>query len=677
MGRPSISARRILVQALSILGLAAGYFAAGKFGLSLALVNTSTTAVWPPTGIALAALLLLGLRVWPGIAIGAFLVNLTTTGDLGSSVGIAVGNTLEAIVGAHLVNKFANGSRAFERPQDVLKFAFFAALLGTVVSATIGTISLALAGLAAAGSMGAIWLTWWLGDASGAIVVAPVLLTWTHSDLRAQSSRLIERVALLAAVVLTGLLLFGGGEPLSLSRDPVAFLSFPVLIWAAYRFGPRETTAVLLIVAIIADWGTLHGFGPFARSDQNESLLLLQAFMGVAAVTSEMLAAAVLDRKRAEATVRTAEQRLRAVAEESARLREEFLSIATHELRTPLSGLRGYLQLAGQSLDRGQHNRVREGFQSALRQSDRLAALIAQLLDASQMQAGTLVIEPVTTDVSELVARSVEAERLGKESHRWVVEIASDLRASLDPIRFEQVVVNLLENAMKFTPAGGTIIVRLTGGAAEVRLEISDQGIGISRDRIDRIFERFYRAHDDRGLAGLGLGLYIARQIVQHHDGEIGVTSEPGHGSTFTVTVPRTMAEVARPTTEPVREQGVRTGRVLVVDDDPDIRALVAEVLRDAGISVASAKDGEEALAEAARIRPDVILLDKLMPGMDGTKFALVYRAAGKAAPIIAFCAARDAPQWAAAIGAVSYIGKPFDVKDLERLVLEQLPAIA
>src|SRR2546427_2214511 len=498
MGRLPIPSRGLFPLALSILGLAAAYFVAGKFGLSLALVNTSTTAVWPPTGIALAALLLLGLRVWPGIAIGAFLVNLTTTADLPSSVGIAVGNTLEAIVGAHLVNTFANGSRAFERPQDVLKFALLAALLGTIVSATIGTISLALAGLAAAGSMGAIWLTWWLGDASGAIVVAPVLLTWTHSDLRAQSSRLIERVALLAAVVLTGLLLFGWGEPPSLSRDPVAFLSFPVLIWAAYRFGQRETTAVLLIVAIIADWGTLHGFGPFARSDQNESLLLLQAFMGVAAVTSEMLAAAVLDRKRAEATVRTAEQRLRAVAEESARLREEFLSIATHELRTPLSGLRGYLQLAGQSLDRGQHNRVREGFQSALRQSDRLAALIAQLLDASQMQAGTLVIEPVTTDVSELVARSVEAERLGKESHRWVVEIASDLRASLDPIRFAQVVVNLLENAMKFTPAGGTIIVLLTGGAAEVRLEISDQGIRITRDRIDRSFQRFFRAHAHR-----------------------------------------------------------------------------------------------------------------------------------------------------------------------------------
>jgi signal transduction histidine kinase len=678
MGRPPIPPRgSLLLQVLKIAALAAAYFVAGKFGLSLALVNTSTTAVWPPTGIALAALLLLGPRVWPGIAIGAFLVNFSTTADLPSSVGIAVGNTLEAIIGARLVNAFANGSRAFDRPQDVLKFALLAALLGTVVSATIGTISLALSGLAASGNLGTIWFTWWLGDASGALLVAPVLLTWSRSDLRELRSRLVERAALMVAVLLTGFLVFAGGEPLSISRDPVEFLCLPAFVWAAYRFGPRETTAAALAVAIIAVWGTLHGFGPFARSDQNGSLLLLQAFMGVTAVTSGMLAAAVLDRQRAETTVHTAEQRLRALAEESARVREEFLSIATHELRTPLAGLRGYIQVAQLALDRGQHDRVRGAFGAALRQSDHLAALIAQLLDASKAEAGALIVEPVTTDISDLVRRSVEAERLISETQRWVTDIAPDLRAEVDPVRFAEVVGNLLDNAVKFTPAGGTVMVRLTGDTAEVRLQVADQGIGITPDRVDRIFERFYRAHDDRGLGGLGLGLYITRQIVQRHGGEITVESEPGRGSTFVVRLPRSTPEITPPLTERAREDPARAGRVLVVDDDPDIRTLVTEVLRDAGLTVASARDGNEALAEAARMRPDVILLDKLMPGMDGTAFASVYRAAGKGAPIIAFCAARDAEKWAAAIGAVSYIGKPFDVKELESLVLAQLPAIA
>src|ERR671934_766548 len=137
------------------------YLAAGKLGLKLAFVNASATAVWPPTGIALAAVLLLGYRVWPGILLGAFLVNLTTAGSAVSSLGIALGNTLEALVGGYLVNRFANGRRAFERPQDLFKFVLLAALVATTVSATIGILSLSLTGYAAWGDFASIWSTWW------------------------------------------------------------------------------------------------------------------------------------------------------------------------------------------------------------------------------------------------------------------------------------------------------------------------------------------------------------------------------------------------------------------------------------------------------------------------------------------------------------------------------------
>jgi signal transduction histidine kinase/CheY-like chemotaxis protein len=662
----------------SIAGLAAAYFVAGKFGLSLAIVNTSTTPVWPPTGISIAALLVLGQRVWPGVLVGAFLTNLTTTGDVPSSAGIAIGNTLEALVGAHLVTVFANGPRAFERPHDVFKFALLAALIATIVSATIGTLALALTGLALWGDFGPIWFTWWLGDASGALIVAPALLVWATSDRRAILARPLEKLLLLGSVVATGLLLFGGIHALSVNREPLAFLSFPALIWAAYRFGPRESTAAVLLLAVIADWGTVRGFGPFARADQNESLLLLQAFMGVAAVTSQVLAAAQLDRRRANEIIHATEQRLRAVAEESARLREEFLSIATHELRTPLTSLRGYIQLAHQALDRGQHDRLRATLRTALHQSDRLATLIGQLLDASQANAGTLTIAPTPTDASEIVGAVVEAARLANETHRWAVEIEPGLHANLDPVRFEQVLVNLIDNAMKFSPAGGTITIRFAAEGADLRLEVTDQGLGIAPAHLDRIFERFYRAHEDRGLGGLGLGLYITRQIVERHGGNVRVASEPGGGTTFTVTVPRSSASFAiLGVAAPAPRDHPRNGHVLVVDDDADIRALVAEVLRDVGLSVATAAEGREALAEAARVRPDLIILDKLMPGMDGTDFAREYQASGRPAPIIAFCAARDAPEWAAQIGAVGHLGKPFDVKELERLVFAQLPATA
>ena len=153
--------------------LAVVYFAAAKLGLRLAFVHPSATAVWAPTGIALAGFLIFGFRVWPGIFLGAFFSNLTTAGTLLTSIGIATGNTLEGVVGCYLVRRFAHGHRAFERAQDIFKFAFFAGIVSTTISATIGVTTLSLGGFAHWAIYGPIWRTWWLGDCVGAVVVAP------------------------------------------------------------------------------------------------------------------------------------------------------------------------------------------------------------------------------------------------------------------------------------------------------------------------------------------------------------------------------------------------------------------------------------------------------------------------------------------------------------------------
>jgi signal transduction histidine kinase len=274
--------------------IAAVYFLAGKLGLTLAFVNASATAVWPPAGIALAAFLVLGYRVWPGILLGAFLVNLSTTGAVPSSVGIAVGNTLEGLLGAYLVMRLANGPRVFERPPDVFKLAALAAVISPAVAATVGATSLLLTGAASWPDFSGIWLTWWLGDVGGVLIVAPMLILWGTSPLGPwPASRWIEAAAAALALVLTCLALFGGFVALSVNHYPLEFLVFPVLIWTACRFGPRETAAAVCLLSAIAIWGTLRGFGPFAREAQNESLLLVQAFIALAAVPSLVLAAAV------------------------------------------------------------------------------------------------------------------------------------------------------------------------------------------------------------------------------------------------------------------------------------------------------------------------------------------------------------------------------------------------
>src|ERR1700746_3298954 len=166
------------------LGLALVYFIVGKLGLKLAFANASASAVWPCTGIALAALLILGYRAWPAIFVGAFFVNFTTAGTPLTAVSIAVGNTLEAVIGCYLVTRFAAGSNTFQRSQNIFKFVLLAGTVGTAVSASIGTATLVLAPLAEPIRYLSIWLTWWLGDGIGAVVVTPLLLLWADNPSR-------------------------------------------------------------------------------------------------------------------------------------------------------------------------------------------------------------------------------------------------------------------------------------------------------------------------------------------------------------------------------------------------------------------------------------------------------------------------------------------------------------
>jgi PAS domain S-box-containing protein len=282
---------------LTLLG--AAYFVAGKFGLSLAIVNASATPVWPPTGIALAAFLLFGSRVWPAVLVGAFLVNITTTGSIATSIGIAVGNTLEGRLGADLVSLFANGRGAFDRARDVFKFFVLAGFFATTVSATIGVTSLTLAGYASWIDYGPIWFTWWLGDAVGALVVGPIVILWSApSTVPWTRTRMLEAAGLLAAMIALGVLVFSGT-----SGDALTFLCVPPLMWAAFRFGQRETATMIGVLGVLATWATVRGLGPFSDVPANDSLLILQGFLGTMAVTSLLIGAVVGERRRDEATL--------------------------------------------------------------------------------------------------------------------------------------------------------------------------------------------------------------------------------------------------------------------------------------------------------------------------------------------------------------------------------------
>jgi PAS domain S-box-containing protein len=272
--------------------VSASYFLAGKFGLQFASMHPSATVLWAPTGISIAAFLLGGYRVWPAIVAGAFLVNISTTGAAVNSVEIAAGNLLEGLTGAFLVKRYADGSKAFLRPEFVIRYAVFAGLLATGISAAVGVSALCQDGLARWGDFRPVLVTWWLGDMLGALVLAPfliILLGNRHNSL--QPLETLELGGLLAGLSVVSVLVFGPAGLAVLRGHGQAFMCFPFLIWAAFRFCPLETAGANLIFFGFATWGTLHGYGPYASGTQPP--IVLGSLVAIVGTTSLIVAAAV------------------------------------------------------------------------------------------------------------------------------------------------------------------------------------------------------------------------------------------------------------------------------------------------------------------------------------------------------------------------------------------------
>jgi signal transduction histidine kinase/CheY-like chemotaxis protein len=611
-----------------LVGLALVYFVAGKVGLSFADIHSSASAIWPPTGIALAALLLYGLRAWPAILAGALAVNLTTSGSLAASVGIALGNTAEALLGAWLVARWARGPACFEAVADVFRFAGLAAGLATMVSATVGVSALALAGQASAPDFASIWLTWWLGDAAGALLVAPPLVLW-HRNRRLDlaSRRVVEEFLTLVLVLGVGVLCFA--SPI-LSGYPLAFLCLPPLAWVAFRFGRRAAATHVALLSLIAIYTTHNGVGPFVMATRNESLLVLQAFMATIALMMLPIAALLAEYQRASAALGAAnaqERRARADAEAASSAKDEFLAMLSHELRNPLQAIAASLWLVERPSGGAPPRRALEILR---RQTEHLTRLVDDLLDVARVTAGKAQISARPLNLAEAVRRSVNALDAAGRTDGHVVEVTAEplwLRA--DPARLDQMLSNLVSNALKYTPPGGRVHIDVTHEGDDALVRVRDDGVGISPELLPRLFDAFSQGPRglDRQEGGLGVGLALVQRLAQLHGGGIEARSEgPGRGSEFVLRLPL----LARPVDGLRRAESPRPGerrRVLVVEDNEDVRAALRALLEHSGHVVYEAADGQAGIDAALRVKPDVVLIDIGLPRVDGYEVARTLRA--------------------------------------------------
>lgn len=284
--------------------LSLAYFVSAKLGLSLATVANNVTLIWPPTGLALFALLAFGVRLWPWVFLGAFVTNYTTDLSISPSIAIAAGNTLEALAAVYLLRS-VQFQLHLGRVRDVVYLVLLAAGLSTMVSASVGTATLVMAQIIHWENVVLVWLNWWMGDAMGNLVFASFLLAWFQADrLQWPSRRILEASALgLSLIGVTHLALSGqfsyAGQPL-----PLAFIPFPILVWAALRFEMRGATGATCIVGAVALYHIIHGNSLFGSAGRFESMLLLWLYINVSAITGMALAASVSERRRAEGQLR-------------------------------------------------------------------------------------------------------------------------------------------------------------------------------------------------------------------------------------------------------------------------------------------------------------------------------------------------------------------------------------
>jgi signal transduction histidine kinase len=514
------------------------------------------SAMWLPSGVLVAALLLTRGRDWPWVALAAVLVGPFAYLEPGPPEPLRFlmfgSNALEGLTAAFLLRRVARLRPALERVRDVAGLVLATVVsTGLAASASVGL--LVLEGHVAWSVSGRVWRVFWVGDAMGVLVLAPLLLSWAARGLRDWSPRRLGELALL--VLTLGLFTHavfrvGPAQAGAFSLQYGVFLFLP---WAAMRFETRGTSLATAVLSAIALWHTLEGHGPFGAGSafDNQRLVFLQSFLGSVGACGLLLAAAVAERRRTREAIVTLNGELRESLETLARAQAqlvrrerlaalgELAATVAHEVRNPLGAITNSLAAL-----RRQARPEADGAEGRLllgiidEEVQRLDALVRGLLDF------TRPVEPRRTPQAlDVLVEGALVSAL-RATPSASVTVVRDYAPGLPPVavdgqQLHVALSNLLTNALQAMPGGGTLTVRLhhapgPGAGCRAGLSISDTGRGIAPELCARIFEPFFTTR----ASGTGLGLAIVRRIVDAHQGEVEVRSAVGEGTTFLVHLP-------------------------------------------------------------------------------------------------------------------------------------------
>ena len=550
------------------LALALAYYLTARFGLQLQFEQTQATPVWPPTGIAIAMIFLAGYRIIPGVALGAFCANLADfqlksglswtillsahPAEVSCSLLIAAGNTAEAWLAGLLLQRLLSEQFVSETLRAVLQFTGI--VLGAcAISASVGVSSLAALGFLRPEMMSDVWLTWWVGDVVGALILAPLLI-WlvTHGpqvrrDLWSRDGMLAFGLTALAG----GLCFLSWGEVVFFTSE--AYLIMPLLMFVTLRYGTTLSLASVFVVSAMAIWGTTHGSGPFVRPDPNVSLVLLQGFIGVVVISLMLLDALHRERQKAINALTLVNANLEELVQQrtielersnrelvrSNKELDDFAYIASHDLKEPLRGVENQLAFLVEDYGSQLSTEVKQRLDRLPPILHHLENLIGTLLHYSRVGRVDLAMTDVDLDNTlDEILRSLEG-RIEQEK----VEVRRPARLPVvrcDQARIGELFRNLITNAIKYNdkPQRWIEIGCDASACGPQVFYVRDNGIGIREQHLDRIFHIFKRLHAPGKFGGgTGAGMTICKKIVERHGGRIWVKSSPGEGSTFYFTL--------------------------------------------------------------------------------------------------------------------------------------------